>query len=97
MSFARQRFLYLLITIMFQGKLDESFNMFKLPTWGGRYNPFINTFKARGILNSNRNIKAHGNLMKRCVKKCSDHFDRRKTIRELEEKSIRAFQHSANQ
>ena len=42
--------------------------MFKLPTWGGRYNPFINAFKARGILNSNRNIKAHGNLIKRCIK-----------------------------
>ena len=53
---------------MFQGNLDEPFNMFKLLTWGGRYNPFINAFKARGILNSNRNIKAHGNLIKRCVK-----------------------------
>ena len=46
----------------------ESFNMFKLPTWGGRYNPFINAFKERGILNSHRDIKVHGKLIKRCVK-----------------------------
>ena len=37
---------------MVQRTLKESFNMFKLSTWGDRYNPFINAFKARGILNS---------------------------------------------
>ena len=53
---------------MFQTKLDESFNMFKLPTSGGRYNLFINAFKMPNILDSNRNIKAYSNLIKRCVK-----------------------------
>ena len=62
----------------------ESFNMFKLPTWGGRYSPFINAFKAPGILNSHRDIKVHGRLIKRCVKNGSIRIYKRKTILELE-------------
>ena len=45
-------FLYPLITIWFKRTLNTSFNMFKLPTWVGKYNLFINAFKVRGILNS---------------------------------------------
>ena len=32
------------------------------------YAIIINAFKVRGILNSHRNIKVHGNLIERCVK-----------------------------
>ena len=58
--------------------------MFKLPTWVGKYNLFINAFKARGILNSSEKIKVHSNLVKRCVKNVPIRIYKRKTILELE-------------
>ena len=64
--------------------LNTSFNMFKLPTWVGKYNLFINAFKVRGILNSSEKIKVHSNLIKRCVKNVPIRIYKRKTILELE-------------
>ena len=40
--------------------------------------------KASGILNTHRAINAYGSLIKRSVKKFSDHIYKRKMIRELE-------------
>ena len=64
--------------------LNTSFNMFKLPTWVGKYNLFINAFKVRGILNKSEKIKVHSNLIKRCVKNVPICIYKRKTILELE-------------